>query len=106
MPAVDAPELREPEVASDEEAQQVEFGAHGKEAATLRDALSHRTGVPQTPVGYTPEWLPDWDKMCRGIADLEPMFPVGQRTAYHSLNYGYINGETIRLDGAIRMAPR
>ena len=77
-----------------------EFGAHGKEAATLRDALSHRTGVPQTPVGYTPEWLPDWDKMCRGIADLEPMFPVGQRTAYHSLNYGYINGEILRrVDG-------
>ena len=45
-----------------------EFGANGKEAATLRHALSHRTGVPQTPVGYTPDWLPDWDRMCRGIA--------------------------------------
>jgi CubicO group peptidase (beta-lactamase class C family) len=77
-----------------------EFGAHGKEAATLRHALAHRTGVPQTPVGYTPEWLPDWDRMCRGIADLEPMFPVGQRTAYHSLNFGHINGEILRrVDG-------
>ena len=27
-----------------------EFGAHGKEKATLRHALSHQTGVPQTPV--------------------------------------------------------
>ena len=52
-----------------------EFGANGKEAATLRHALSHRTGVPQTPVGYTPEWLADWDRMCRGIADLKPMYP-------------------------------
>ncbi len=77
-----------------------EFGAHGKEAATLRHALAHRTGVPQTPVGYTPDWLADWDKMCRGIADLKPMFPVGQRTAYHSLNYGHINGEILRrVDG-------
>jgi CubicO group peptidase (beta-lactamase class C family) len=77
-----------------------EFGAHGKGAATLRHALSHQTGVPQTPVGYTPDWLPDWDKMCRGIADLTPMFPIGQRTAYHSLNYGYINGEILRrVDG-------
>ena len=77
-----------------------EFGAHGKERATLRHALAHQTGVPQTPVGYTPEWLPDWDRMCRGIADLEPMFPIGQRTAYHSLNYGYINGEILRrVDG-------
>jgi CubicO group peptidase (beta-lactamase class C family) len=77
-----------------------EFGAHGKDKATLRHALSHQTGVPQTPVGYTPEWLADWDKMCRGIADLMPMFPIGQRTAYHSLNYGYINGEILRrVDG-------
>ena len=77
-----------------------EFGAHGKEDATLRHALTHQTGVPQTPVGYTPEWLPDWDRMCRGIADLTPMFPIGQRTAYHSLNFGYINGEILRrVDG-------
>jgi CubicO group peptidase (beta-lactamase class C family) len=77
-----------------------EFGAHGKEKATLRMALAHQTGVPQTPVGYTPEWLPDWDRMCRGIADLAPMFPIGERTAYHSLNYGYINGEILRrVDG-------
>jgi CubicO group peptidase (beta-lactamase class C family) len=77
-----------------------EFGAHGKGAATLRHALTHQTGVPQTPVGYTPDWLADWDKMCRGIADLTPMFPIGQRTAYHSLNYGYINGEILRrVDG-------
>jgi CubicO group peptidase (beta-lactamase class C family) len=77
-----------------------EFGAHGKQAATLRHALSHQTGVPQTPVGYTPDWLADWDKMCRGIADLTPMFPIGQRTAYHSLNYGHINGEILRrVDG-------
>src|SRR4030095_12547590 len=77
-----------------------EFAPNGKEVATLRHALSHRTGVPQTPVGYTPDWLPDWDRMCRGIAALKPMYPIGQRTAYHSLNFGYINGEILRrVDG-------
>ncbi len=78
-----------------------EFGAHGKEKATLRMALAHQTGVPQTPVGYRPEeWLPDWDRMCRGIADLTPKFPLGERTAYHSLNFGHINGEILRrVDG-------
>jgi CubicO group peptidase (beta-lactamase class C family) len=77
-----------------------EFGAHGKERATLRHALAHQTGVPQTPVGYTPDWLADWDRMCRGIADLKPMYPIGQRTAYHSLNFGHINGEILRrVDG-------
>ena len=77
-----------------------EFGQNGKSDATLRHALSHQTGVPQTPVGYTPDWLPDWDRMCRGIAALKPMYPIGQRTAYHSLNYGHINGEILRrIDG-------
>lgn len=77
-----------------------EFGAHGKQDATLRMALAHQTGVPQTPNGYTPEWMADWDRMCEAIADLEPMYPVGQTTAYHSLNYGYIVGEILRrVDG-------
>src|SRR5262249_34898910 len=77
-----------------------EFGQNGKSAATLRHALSHQTGVPQTPVGYTPDWLADWDRMCRGIAALKPLYPIGQRTAYHSLNFGHINGEILRrVDG-------
>ena len=77
-----------------------EFGANGKQDATLRMALDHQTGVPQTPVGYTPEWLPDWDRMCKGIAALKPIFAPGERTAYQSLNYGYINGEILRrVDG-------
>jgi CubicO group peptidase (beta-lactamase class C family) len=77
-----------------------EFGAHGKDKLTVREALAHRSGVPQTPVGYTPEWLGDWDRMCRGIADLTPMFEPGLRTAYASLNYGHILGEVVRrIDG-------
>jgi CubicO group peptidase (beta-lactamase class C family) len=77
-----------------------EFAQNGKDNATLRHALYHQTGVPQTPVGYTPDWLPDWERMCKGIGALKPMYPIGQRTAYHSLNYGYINGEILRrVDG-------
>jgi CubicO group peptidase (beta-lactamase class C family) len=77
-----------------------EFGAHGKERVTVRDVLAHRSGIPQTPVGYTPEWLTDWERMCRGIAELEPMFEPGVRTAYASLTYGHMVGELIRrVDG-------
>jgi CubicO group peptidase (beta-lactamase class C family) len=77
-----------------------EFGAHGKDKVTVREVIAQRSGVPQTPVGYTPEWLSDWDRMCRGIADLTPMFPPGERTAYASLNYGHIIGEVVRrIDG-------
>jgi len=77
-----------------------EFGAHGKDRVTVRDVMAQRSGIPQTPVGYTPEWLSDWDRMCRGIADLVPMFEPGQRTAYASLTYGHMVGEIIRrIDG-------
>jgi CubicO group peptidase (beta-lactamase class C family) len=77
-----------------------EFGAHGKDKVTVREAIAQRSGIPQTPAGYTPEWLSDWDRMCRGIADLTPMFPPGERTAYASLNYGHMMGEVLRrIDG-------
>src|SRR5215207_4697527 len=73
-----------------------EFGAHGKDRVTVRDVMAQRSGIPQTPVGYTPEWLSDWDRMCRGIADLTPMFEPGQRTSYASLTYGHMLGEVLR----------
>src|SRR5215212_77023 len=41
-----------------------EFGAHGKEAATVRHVLTHTVGVPGIPDDTTPEDLCDWDKMC------------------------------------------
>jgi CubicO group peptidase (beta-lactamase class C family) len=77
-----------------------EFGAHGKDRVTVREVLAQRSGIPQTPVGYTPEWLPDWNRMVAGIAALEPMFEPGQRTAYASLTFGHMVGEIIRrIDG-------
>src|SRR2546425_11169023 len=40
-----------------------EFGAHGKEKGTVRDALTHRIGIPQMPEGVTPELMCDWEWM-------------------------------------------
>lgn len=77
-----------------------EFAAHGKASTTLRHILSHRSGIPQTPPGYRPEWLADWDLMCAAIAELRPMFPPGTRTAYQSTTFGYVVGEVLRrIDG-------
>tara|TARA_R110002072_G_scaffold152816_1_gene302487 strand:- start:611 stop:1750 length:1140 start_codon:yes stop_codon:yes gene_type:complete len=73
-----------------------EFGVHGKHAATVRDALTHRTGIPQMPEGTSPEMMCDWDAMCSAIADLAPIFPVGGHPAYHSVTYGWITGELVR----------
>jgi CubicO group peptidase (beta-lactamase class C family) len=77
-----------------------EFGAHGKDKVTVREVIAQRSGIPQTPVGYTPEWLSDWERMCHGIAHLTPMFPPGERTSYASLTFGHMIGEVIRrVDG-------
>ncbi len=73
-----------------------EFGAHGKETATVRHALSQSVGVPGLPVGLTPEDLCDWEKMCAIIADAEPWWEPGSRIGYHALTFGYIVGEIVR----------
>jgi len=73
-----------------------EFGAHGKETATVRHALTHTVGVPGIPEDTTPEDLCDWEKMCAAIADAEPWWEPGTRTAYHAYPFGYIIGEIAR----------
>lgn len=72
-----------------------EYGANGKEAVTVRDALSHRTGTPQMPPGATPDSIADWDATVAGIAALEPLFPVGQ-PAYQAVSFGWVVGEIVR----------
>ena len=65
-----------------------EFGAHGKESATVRHALTHTLGVPGAPADTTPEDLCDWDKMCEAVADAEPWWAPGTETAYHAYTFG------------------
>ena len=73
-----------------------EFGAHGKENATVRHALTHTVGVPGIPADTTPEDLCDWDKMCAAIAAAEPWWEPGTKVAYHAYPFGYIVGEVVR----------
>ncbi len=73
-----------------------EFGAHGKERATVRHVLTHTVGVPGIPANTTPEDLCDWDKMCAIIADSEPWWEPGTKMAYHAYPFGYIVGEIVR----------
>jgi CubicO group peptidase (beta-lactamase class C family) len=73
-----------------------EFGAHGKDKATVRHALSQSVGVPGLPPGLTVDDLCDWEKMCTIIADSEPWWEPGTRIGYHAITWGYIVGEIIR----------
>lgn len=73
-----------------------EFGAHGKDGATVRHALSQSAGVPGLPSSVTVEDLCDWDKMVAIIANEEPWWEPGTKIGYHAVTWGYIVGEIIR----------
>jgi CubicO group peptidase (beta-lactamase class C family) len=73
-----------------------EFAAHGKGAATVRDALTHATGVPGLPADVTPEDLCDWSRMCALVAGARPWWEPGTGTGYHSYTFGYVVGEVVR----------
>lgn len=73
-----------------------EFGANGKQGATIRHALSQSVGVPGLPRDVTVEDLCDWDKMCAIIAAAEPWWEPGTKIGYHAVTFGYIVGEIIR----------
>lgn len=72
-----------------------EYAAHGKGETTVRDALTHRAGIPAMPDGVTPELMCDWDWMVEQTAALEPLFTPGRTNAYHSLIWGWIIGEIV-----------
>jgi CubicO group peptidase (beta-lactamase class C family) len=72
-----------------------EFKANGKQDITVRQLLTHQSGLPQMPGGVTPERLQDWDWCVESIAALEPILPVGS-SAYASLSYGWLLGELVR----------
>ncbi len=77
-----------------------EFGAHGKEQITLRQALYHASGIPQMPSGLTFDDLGDWATLCRAIAGLTPLWTPGTRIEYHAITYGWIVGEVAcRISG-------
>ena len=78
-----------------------EFGAHGKEKGTVRDALTHRIGIPQMPEGVTPELMCDWEWMVQRLADTKPLFAPGTKSAYLAYTFGWIIGE---VDAIVRHA--
>ncbi|MDX6507564.1 MAG: hypothetical protein QOG06_2208, partial [Gaiellaceae bacterium] len=73
-----------------------EYGTRGKEAVTVRQVLSHRAGVPQMPVGVTPQQLTDWDWMVERLTEVEPLAEPGTRNTYLSMTFGWLLGEVVR----------
>ncbi|HEX7135856.1 MAG TPA: serine hydrolase domain-containing protein [Iamia sp.] len=72
-----------------------EFGAGGKQTATIEHALTHRAGVPAIRTVLTDEDLYDWDRMTGALAATEAWWVPGERLAYHTNTFGHLVGELI-----------
>lgn len=73
-----------------------EFGAHGKEAVTVEEVLSHSAGIPQMPEGVSVGEMCDLERMTEAMAALAPMWPPGSRTGYHGYTFGWVLAEVVR----------
>jgi CubicO group peptidase (beta-lactamase class C family) len=72
------------------------FGAQGKGAITLRQAMSHRAGLPSLDRDLTRAEVLAWEPVIRAIEDQRPYAPPSAGHLYHALTYGWIVGEVIR----------
>jgi len=73
-----------------------EFAAAGKGDVTVRQVLSHVSGVYAMPPDVTPELMTNWDWMTRRIAERPAQYPAGSRSSYQSMTYGWLIGEVVR----------
>lgn len=73
-----------------------EFGRNGKEAITLRQVLSHQSGVCHIQPTVPEDGFYDWDLIVGLIEETEPFWEPGSRTGYHPFTPGFIIGEVVR----------
>lgn len=73
-----------------------EYAAAGKAATTVEQLLCHRAGLPAVPPSVDPEAVFDFDAMAQALAAAAPLWPPGERQAYHAFTFGWLVGEVIR----------
>lgn len=67
---------------------------------SIAQAMSHQAGVPGFIDPIDPELWLDPPALSAQLAKLMPMWPVGTKSGYHPLTYGYIVGElAMRAEG-------
>jgi len=73
-----------------------EYAANGKAATTVREVLTHRSGLCQMPEDSTPELICDWDSMIERLQAMPPLAPPGTKGLYQSMTHGWLIGELVR----------
>ncbi len=72
------------------------FAAHGKGGICIHHLLTHTAGLPGPTVLVPDDALYDWPAMVRALEDSVPLWPPGERCAYHAASFGWLNGEVAR----------
>ena len=67
-----------------------QFGAAGKESATVRDLLAHRVGVVSTTRPITPADQHAHDPIVQMLAAQPPDWAPGSRHGYHAVTFGWL----------------
>src|SRR5919107_4551073 len=67
---------------------------------TVRQVITHTSGLPAFPVPRPAAAWADWDLLCADLAAAQPEWPPGTVPAEHALTYGHLLGELVRrVDG-------
>ena len=73
-----------------------EFAKHRKHRITIRDVLTHQSGIPNIPNDLVDlEILHDRDRIVEIACDLEPRSKPGEEVAYHAVTGGFVLGEVL-----------
>jgi CubicO group peptidase (beta-lactamase class C family) len=73
-----------------------EFAANGKDAITVRQALSHQAGLPLVEGIFTLDEALAWTPIVEQLARQAPIWEPGTKHGYHMRTYGWIVGELVR----------
>ncbi|MEH6564664.1 MAG: serine hydrolase domain-containing protein [Halopseudomonas sp.] len=77
-----------------------EFAQAGKQNISLRQLLSHQSGVSAVSKSLPPEALFDWAAMSNALAEQAPWWPPGTAHGYAPVTYAWLLGEPLaRLSG-------
>jgi CubicO group peptidase (beta-lactamase class C family) len=73
-----------------------EFAANGKGEITVRQAMSHRAGLPAPDEDLMLTEVLAWEPVIRAIERQSPRFAPSDGHVYHAMTYGWLVGEVIR----------
>jgi CubicO group peptidase (beta-lactamase class C family) len=73
-----------------------EFGVEGKESITVREVLSHRSGLAAITRELPEGSLYEWAEVTSALAEQQPWWTPGTAHGYHVHTFGFLAGELVR----------